>query len=96
MAFFDVSVAHLASIIGQPSDFFPIFLLILQKHSLILQVFPDLGDDVRGVIDFAANVEGLYRVSDIANRIFLCFFVLDRHFGLFVVLINRQQVDSAL
>ena len=96
MAFFDVSVAHLASIIRHPSYFFPIFLLILQKHSLILEVFPDLGDDVRGVIDFAANVEGLYRVCDIANRIFLCFFVLDWHLALFVVLINRQQVDSAL
>lgn len=96
MPFFDVSVAHLASIIRQPSDLFPIFLLVLQKHSLVLKVFPDFGDDVRGVIDFTANVEGLYSVRDIANRILLCFFVLNRHFGLLVVLIDRQQVDSAL
>lgn len=57
MSLFDVSVCHFTTIVRKPPDLLPVLLLVLQKHSLVLEIFTNLDHDVSGVIDLTSNVE---------------------------------------
>lgn len=95
MAIGNASVADFASVVTEPSDLLPVLLLVFQEDTLVLQIFPDLHHDIRGVVHFAADVECFDGIGDISDGIFLCLSVLDWHFSLFVILINREQMDAA-
>lgn len=87
-------VADFAPVVTQPSDLLPVFLLVFQEDTLVLQIFPNFHHDVRGVVDFAADVECFDGIGDVPNCVLLGLSVLDWHFSLFVIFINGKEVDA--
>lgn len=95
MPLLNVPVGYLATIVGQPANPLPILLLIFQEDPFVFEVLSDFDHDVAGIIHLAADIECLYRVGNIPDGILLSLTILDWEMGIVIVLLNRQQVNSA-
>jgi hypothetical protein len=96
MPFVNFSIGDLATIPRKPSYFLPIFLLVLQEDSLVVQILSYFNDDVLRLVNFASDVERFDGICYISNSISLSFPILYRQPCIFVVLINWQKMNSTL
>ena len=94
MPFVNFSIGDLATIPRKPSYFLPIFLLILQKDSLVVQIFSDFNDDVLRLVNLASDVERFDGICYISDSISLGLPILHRQPCIFIVLINWQKMNS--
>ena len=92
----DITIGHLASILGEPTYLFPIFVLILQKYLLVIQVFSYFYNNIIGFVNFATNIESFHCICNIFNSILLGGRIFLWNFGLFIILIDRQKMDASL
>ena len=93
MFLFNISVTNPATIIF-PMNYFPIFLLIFKKNTLMIKIFTNLYDYLRCVVWFTTNVETLYCISDWSNCVLLCIWIFFWNFCLQIVEIIRKQMNS--
>jgi hypothetical protein len=85
----DVSVSDFTSIIFKPPYLLPVFFLVLQKYSLILEILSYLYNNILGIVYFTSHIEGLYRIGNISYCILLGRVVLSRNMCLFIILVHR-------
>ena len=78
MSFFNVSIGHLTSTSRKPSDFLPVFLLILQEDSLIIQILSNFDYDIFRLVDFTSNIESFNSICNVSDSILLSFSVFNR------------------
>jgi hypothetical protein len=70
-----VSTVHIGTLIGPPHDLFPVWFVVLVELPIILQVFPDLDDDVLRLDVFVplggAEGETAQRSGDVNDGVLL-------------------------
>lgn len=96
MPFVHIPISHPAPIRPSPSNLLPVFLLVLQKDTLVLQVLSNFYDDLAAIVNLASYIETFHRISNIPDCVGLSLSILDWQLRFGVILIGRKQVYPPL